>query len=228
MSRGRIVTFIVIGVAAVILFLGVTGRFSPPPQPAPAKTGVNRFTIPVGAAAPMRRGAVDYARLDERIGRLMRDRAMVGLAVGIVEDGQIRFLKGYGVTRAGSSEPVTPGRVPWASLSKCVPPHGRRLARTAGVLGRAVSARFSCAAEGYGTGDVANLFRTPRLFAQRVPSRRRHGPRFCGRAGAGAQYLRARPCNATRTAYDAASEMSSASPAALWPGAARALLRSSA
>jgi len=120
-SRGRFVTFFVMGVVAIILLWGVSGRFSPPPGAPAAKTGANRFTIPVGEAAVHPRGAVDYARLDERLGRLMRDRGMVGLAVGVVEDGQIRFLKGYGVTQAGGSEPVTPGTVfRWASLSKGV------------------------------------------------------------------------------------------------------------
>jgi len=120
-SRGRIVTYFLIGLAAAILLWGVSGRFSPTPPAPPVKTGANRFTIPVGEAAAHPRGAVDYARLDERLNRLMRDRAMVGLAVGVVEDGQIRFLKGYGVTQAGGSEPVTPGTVfRWASLSKGV------------------------------------------------------------------------------------------------------------
>jgi beta-lactamase class C len=46
---------------------------------------------------------------------------MVGLAVGIVEDGEIRFLKGYGETVAGSGDPVTTSTVfRWASLSKGV------------------------------------------------------------------------------------------------------------
>jgi len=46
---------------------------------------------------------------------------MVGLAVGVVEDGEIRFLKGYGVTMAGSSDPVGTDTVfRWASLSKGV------------------------------------------------------------------------------------------------------------
>ena len=45
----------------------------------------------------------------------------VGLAVGIVENGQIRFLKGYGETVAGSGDPVTVGTVfRWGSVSKGV------------------------------------------------------------------------------------------------------------
>ena len=46
---------------------------------------------------------------------------MVGLAVGIVENGRITFLNGYGETLAGSGEPVTPDTVfRWASVSKGV------------------------------------------------------------------------------------------------------------
>ena len=46
---------------------------------------------------------------------------MVGLAVGVVEDGRITFLKGYGETAAGSGDPVTPATVfRWASCSKGV------------------------------------------------------------------------------------------------------------
>ena len=64
---------------------------------------------------------IDYARLESRLARLMDEQRMVGLAVGIVEDGEIRFLKGYGVTAAGTSEPVTTDTVfRWASVSKGV------------------------------------------------------------------------------------------------------------
>jgi beta-lactamase class C len=46
---------------------------------------------------------------------------MVGLAVGIVENGQIRFLKGYGETVAGSGDPVTVNTLfRWGSVSKGV------------------------------------------------------------------------------------------------------------
>ena len=46
---------------------------------------------------------------------------MVGMAVGIVENGRITFLKGYGQTEANGGEPVTPDTVfRWASVSKGV------------------------------------------------------------------------------------------------------------
>jgi beta-lactamase class C len=51
----------------------------------------------------------------------MEEASMVGLAVGVVEDGEIRFLKGYGVTAAGTIDPVGTDTVfRWASLSKGV------------------------------------------------------------------------------------------------------------
>ena len=46
---------------------------------------------------------------------------MVGLAVGVVENGRITFLRGYGETQEGSGDPVTPETVfRWASVSKGV------------------------------------------------------------------------------------------------------------
>jgi beta-lactamase class C len=63
----------------------------------------------------------DYARLDQRLQALMRNDRMIGLAVGVVENGEIRFLKGYGETVAGSGEAVTTDTVfRWASVSKGV------------------------------------------------------------------------------------------------------------
>ncbi|HWH18836.1 MAG TPA: serine hydrolase domain-containing protein [Allosphingosinicella sp.] len=64
---------------------------------------------------------IDYRRLDSRLQALMADNAMVGLAVGIVENGEITFLKGYGETVAGSGDLVTSDTVfRWASVSKGV------------------------------------------------------------------------------------------------------------
>lgn len=64
---------------------------------------------------------VDYRRLDARIAALMQEPDMVGLAVGTIEKGQVRFLKGYGETVSGSGKAVTPDTVfRWASVSKGV------------------------------------------------------------------------------------------------------------
>ena len=62
---------------------------------------------------------IDYAALDARLDRMAHKPTMVGLAVGVVENGRITFLHGYGETQAGSGDPVTPRTVfRWASCSK--------------------------------------------------------------------------------------------------------------
>ncbi|MEL7033728.1 MAG: serine hydrolase domain-containing protein [Pseudomonadota bacterium] len=67
------------------------------------------------AAAP-----VDYEKLDERLTRLSEEVEIVGLAVAVIEDGEITFAEGYGETRLNGS-PVTKDTVfRWASLSKGV------------------------------------------------------------------------------------------------------------
>ena len=74
------------------------------------------FTFALGAVA----APVDHKTLDERLTRLSEDPAIVGLAVAVIEDGEITFAEGYGVTRLGG-ESVTENTVfRWASLSKGV------------------------------------------------------------------------------------------------------------
>ena len=75
----------------------------------------------LAAVTPAARQEIDYKLLDARLQRLMERPTMVGLAVGIVENGRITFLKGYGETLADSGDPVTPATVfRWASVSKGV------------------------------------------------------------------------------------------------------------
>lgn len=63
---------------------------------------------------------IDYERLDERLTRLAEQDDMVGLAVGVIENGEITFLNGYGETKVGGV-PVTDDTIfRWASLSKGV------------------------------------------------------------------------------------------------------------
>jgi len=85
-------------------------------QAVPTTAGLS--ATPIAATIPSR---VDYARLDARIRQLMAQPDMVGLAVGTVEDGRVRFVRGYGEVLAGSHQPVTPDTVfRWGSLSKGV------------------------------------------------------------------------------------------------------------
>ena len=95
-------------------------------SPEPAKTETAASTIPkshirLAALSTAARKDVDYAAIDRRLQRLIEQRSMVGLSVGIVENGRITFLKGYGETEEGSGDPVTPETVfRWASVSKGV------------------------------------------------------------------------------------------------------------
>jgi len=66
-------------------------------------------------------GKIDYRRLDQDFAALAARPEMAGLAVAIVEDGELRFVSTYGVTDKQSGESVTPQTVfRWASVSKGV------------------------------------------------------------------------------------------------------------
>ncbi|ABI78289.1 beta-lactamase [Hyphomonas neptunium ATCC 15444] len=70
--------------------------------------------------APAIAQGIDYERLDQRLTQLSREDDMVGLAVAVIEGGEITFARGYGVTAEGEG-PVTRDTVfRWASLSKGV------------------------------------------------------------------------------------------------------------
>lgn len=119
--RKRVAMASVTASLGLVLCATFAGAFNPavPQQAAPGLSGGE--DLAVHAAKPLPRGAVDYALIDARLQRLVAGPNMVGMAVGIVEDGEIRFLKGYGETYAGSGEPVTASTVfRWASLSKGV------------------------------------------------------------------------------------------------------------
>ena len=58
-------------------------------------------TLPLPAAMAQ---AIDYKRLDTRISRLAaNDEEIVGLAVAVIDKGEISFAKGYGVTERGGA-----------------------------------------------------------------------------------------------------------------------------
>ncbi|HEY5723419.1 MAG TPA: serine hydrolase domain-containing protein [Allosphingosinicella sp.] len=122
MTRNKL--FLALAGSLFLLFLlwafsSVSIRRTAPDQPKLGITNEQLADIEERQSAPG--SAVDYARLDERLQRLMESDSMVGLAVGVVENGEIRFLKGYGITAAGSTDPVGTDTVfRWASLSKGV------------------------------------------------------------------------------------------------------------
>ena len=61
---------------------------------------------------------VNYTYLDARLQLLMQRDDMMGLAVAVVEDGEIRFAKGFGLTEKNGSEVNIGTRFRWASVSK--------------------------------------------------------------------------------------------------------------
>ena len=64
---------------------------------------------------------VDYAHLDSRIRALMDRKDMAGLAIAVIEDGQLSFIKAYGTVDADTGELATAQTVwRWASVSKGV------------------------------------------------------------------------------------------------------------
>lgn len=113
-------TSVKIGLGAVALLMGASLLATRPH--ADIKSTADKPTeahLRLAAVSTEARRDVDYALLDQRLKLLMAKPAMVGLAVGVVENGRITFLRGYGETLAGSGEPVTTDTVfRWASVSK--------------------------------------------------------------------------------------------------------------
>ena len=66
-------------------------------------------------------GRIDYREMDRQFAAIARRPEMAGLAVAIVEEGELRFVQTYGVTDKRSGEWVMPHTVfRWASVSKGV------------------------------------------------------------------------------------------------------------
>jgi beta-lactamase class C len=112
-----------IGLGMFALLMGAAVLAMRPEQARQAEAAAEPASkhLKLAALAPAARRDIDYRALDQRLQELMNKPSMVGLAVGVVENGRITFLKGYGETEAGSGEPVTPATVfRWASVSKGV------------------------------------------------------------------------------------------------------------
>ena len=117
---GRRILYLWAGLALLVaaaLATNLSFHWKPAPAPIAGSAGRN-LSISEGARGPIR---VDYRRLDARLQQLVAEPTMVGLAVAVVENGEIQFLKGYGVTDAQGSEAVTENTIfRWASVSKGV------------------------------------------------------------------------------------------------------------
>ena len=60
------------------------------------------------AASSVRAQAVDPAQLDSIIRKTVADKQIVGLSVGVMQNGKVILAKGYGVSDIASQRPVTP------------------------------------------------------------------------------------------------------------------------
>ena len=113
-----------LGAGACLLVAGALASVRVVDEPGAAATPrINpaAANLHLAKVVPAARRDIDYKRLDARLERMVEKPNMVGLAVGIVENGRITFLNGYGETVAGSGEKVTPETVfRWASVSKGV------------------------------------------------------------------------------------------------------------
>ena len=108
-----------IALGALALVMGASLLATRPHRPEAAQLA--QAHLKLATLSTEARRDVDYALLDSRLNQLMSRPAMVGMAVGVVENGRITFLRGYGETVAGSGDPVTPETVfRWASVSKGV------------------------------------------------------------------------------------------------------------
>ena len=110
------------GLILVAIVVWAATRTAPAPTPQSTQVGISGDQL---ASIEERQRdpqtVIDYARLDQRLSALAERKAIVGLAVGIVENGEIRFLKGYGETGGGEGDKVGVDTVfRWASVSKGV------------------------------------------------------------------------------------------------------------
>ncbi|MBW8911809.1 MAG: serine hydrolase, partial [Sphingomonas sp.] len=122
LERGLVVAGAVL-VALLIAFLAAGGiylrRTQETAKPPVARLSIDLSRIGISKSGPTR---IDYRRLDERMRQLAAERSVVGVAIVTIENGEISFAKGYGVTTDGpEGKPVDAHTVfRWASVSKGV------------------------------------------------------------------------------------------------------------
>ncbi|HEV8407234.1 MAG TPA: serine hydrolase domain-containing protein, partial [Sphingomicrobium sp.] len=110
-----------LGLGALVLVMGASLLAMRPHSAERHRAQLSAAHLKLASLSTQARRDIDYRLLDARLQQLMHKPAMVGLAVGVVENGRITFLKGYGETLEKSGDPVTPETVfRWASCSKGV------------------------------------------------------------------------------------------------------------
>jgi len=110
-----------LGIGALVLLMGASLLAMRPHSADRHNAELAAAHLKLASVSTASRRDIDYRLLDARLQQLMQKPPMVGMAVGIVENGRITFLKGYCETLAGSGDPMTPETVfRWASCSKGV------------------------------------------------------------------------------------------------------------
>lgn len=110
-------------VLIAIVALGSAGWFGF--RPPGGNHSLASVLIPIQAAESLPdtpaewRGRIDYRALDRQLSDLSQRPEMAGLAVAVVEDGELRFVRTYGVADKATGAPVTLQTLfRWASVSK--------------------------------------------------------------------------------------------------------------
>ncbi len=117
MKRSEVTRVLAVAGIAAFGFVTVVSQLGSPASARPAAP----TTVFLPPSVTPGAGRIDYGAFDARIAGIMARPDMVGLAVAVVEEGQIAFARGYGTTALGSGEGVNPRTVfRWASLSKGV------------------------------------------------------------------------------------------------------------
>ena len=117
----RILTFL-----AVVLVLAVAGWFGSESledgRPLAEAPIFSRLTIEDLPDTPDEwEGRIDYPALEQQLSELSLRPEMAGLAVAVIEDGRISFVRTYGYADRSTGAVVTPQTVfRWASVSKTV------------------------------------------------------------------------------------------------------------
>ena len=77
--------------------------------PCQAGTSFSTLSKANSTEAPSRASTfLNVAELDGLIARIVQEKHLIGLSVGVVQNGQVVLAKGYGVSSLKTSDPVTP------------------------------------------------------------------------------------------------------------------------
>lgn len=114
-----VLLLIAIAALAAVVYFGVRMLGEAPPAQVSTVPVARAMTSDLPDTPEKWRGRIDYRRLDLDLMALSQRPEMAGLAVVVVEDGEVRFVRTYGVVDRLTRAPVTPETIfRWASVSK--------------------------------------------------------------------------------------------------------------